>query len=132
MNSILVRAILEGREWSWSVVGLATIIIGLIIRYFLLSGVVRRVKSCNRKWYKQTQGRYLSRSLVGWIFFILYTAGSMLIWRFDSFFLKFLTGIQWMGVLIVFLVISCFLHLRSYALSMVDTISSRIASDKEL
>ena len=64
-------AVLQGRDWSWTLVGLIYLIAGLIIRSWFLKPVVRRAKELDKKVYRQVKGEYLSRSVWGWLFFLI-------------------------------------------------------------
>ena len=132
MLKLFIQDILEGREWSWSVIGILAVVAGLILRSLLLSDILHRIKKSNRKWYKRVQTFYERRSLIGWGFFIAFVVGSMLIWRFERFFVKYMELEQWLLILVIFLVLSLFSHLRSYARSMIDAVQEQLISDKEL
>lgn len=128
----LVRATLDGREWSWSVVGLFAIVGGLLIRSILLRDILRGIKIRNRSWYKRAQTHYQRRAIVGWWFFILFVFGMMLFWRFEAAFLRYLTFFQWMLVFGSLLVLTLFSHLRAYARAIVEAVEENIAADKDI
>ncbi|OGX06071.1 MAG: hypothetical protein A3G87_02480 [Omnitrophica bacterium RIFCSPLOWO2_12_FULL_50_11] len=131
MNTSLIRRLMEEREWSWPAIGIVTILVGLVLRSFFLSRILRQIKASNRQWYKRTQTYYEGRALLGWIFFGLFVGGSMLLWRFESFFLKYLdVWLCWI-ILGTCLVISLLLHICAYAQSMVDAIRDQGVLDKE-
>ena len=62
-------AILTQREWSWALVGIVYLILGIIIRGILISPLVRRAKDLTKRSYTDVKSAYLSRSFLGWIFF---------------------------------------------------------------
>ena len=128
----MIRSIQAGKEWSWSVVGILAILIGLTIRSFLLRDILHEMKIRNRSWYYKTQSIYQGRAFLGWAFFILFLSGTMLLWRFESFFLKYLTVMQWLSVLIALLALSIICHLRAYARAIVEAMQENVAMDKEL
>lgn len=128
----MINTIEQGREWSWSIVGVLAIVSGLIIRSVLLRDILRGMKIRNRTWYRRTQTYYQKRGLVGWIFFALFAIGAMLLWRFEAFFLNYLNLLQWILVLSIFLILSIFSHLRAYACAIVEAVEENVAADKDI
>jgi hypothetical protein len=128
----LLDAIIEGREWSWSVIGIAALIFGLFLRSLLITDILKRIKTSNRKWYRRTQAYYLGRALLGWFFFMIFVVGLMCLWRFEEFFLKHLNLAQWMIIFSGSLGLSLFLQLRAYTRSIVDAVQEYVVSDKGL
>jgi uncharacterized membrane protein YbhN (UPF0104 family) len=126
------NTVLEGRDWSWSLIGIAAIIVGLLLRGLLLTGILKRVRRANRKWYKRTQVYYQENAWMGWIPFGIFAIGSMCFWRFEAFFLKHLGHLEWIIILVSFLALSLFLHLRTYAQAMVDAVQEQVITDKDL
>ena len=132
MNQGLIRAILEGRDWSWSVLGGVVMIASLFIRSFLLRNILHGMKVRDRHWYQRMLFYYQKRSLLGWLFFAVFISGVMLFWRFESYFLRYLNRTEWLLVSLICFVMSLFLHLRAYADAMVETVSENISSDKDI
>ena len=132
MNQGLIRAILEGRDWSWSVLGGVVMIASLFIRSFLLRNILHGMKVRDRHWYQRMLFYYQKRSLLGWLFFAVFISGVMLFWRFESYFLRYLNRTEWLLVSLICFVMSLFLHLRAYAGAMVETVSENISSDKDI
>ena len=132
MNLDTVRAILEEREWSWSVLGCVVMIASLIIRSLLLRNILHGMKVRDSNWYRRMLFYYEKRSIWGWICFAVVAAGTMLFWRFEPFFLKYLNTLEWVLVLFIFFTVSLFLHLHAYASAIVETVSENISSDKDL
>lgn len=132
MISETIRAIETGREWSWSVIGLIAILAGLVIRSLILRDVLRNIKIRNRSWYQRAQSFYQGRAIIGWIFFAIFAIGMMLIWRFESFFVRYLSFPQWTFVFLVFLVLALLAHLRAYARAIVDAVQENLVNDKDL
>lgn len=62
---------LAGRDWSWSLVGLVYIIVGLFIRGLFLKPLLRHAKELEKKPYRDFRSAYLGRSLWGWVFFFI-------------------------------------------------------------
>ena len=132
MIRAIIYEIIEGKEWSWSVIGLVSILGGLSIRAFLLRDILRGMKVRNRSWYRRTQEHYQGRAILGWIFFICFAVGTMLLWRFEPFFLRYLSSLEWMLVLAGLFVLSLFCHLRAYAKAIVEAVQENIAADKDI
>ncbi|MBI4368315.1 MAG: hypothetical protein HY588_02865 [Candidatus Omnitrophica bacterium] len=132
MMSSLLHSIVEGKQWSWSLVGLAVILLGLLIRSILLRDILRGIKIRNRSWYRRAQAHYQERALLGWVFFALFAVGAMLLWRFDTFLLRYLSLLQWVLILAALLVSALFCHLRAYARAIVDAVQENVATDKDI
>ena len=132
MITSILEAIVTGKEWSWSVVGLIAILFGLGIRGLVLRDILRGVKLRNRQLYDRVQIYYQGRSILGWVFFIGFVIGSMLLWRFDSFLTRYLDLIVWSLGLITLLILALLFHLRGYARAIVDAIQESLGSDKDI
>lgn len=132
MMQDILRAIAHGKEWSWSVIGLLAIIAGLSIRSFLLRDILHGMKVRNRNWYKKAQMHYQAHALLGWVFFAIFITGTMLFWRFEKLFLRYLNYQQWIIVLLGILVVSFFCHLRAYARAIVEAVDEQMAHDKDI
>lgn len=128
----VIEAVLEGKGWSWSVIGLIAILGGLFLRSLLLRDILRGMKIRNRGWYRRTQEYYQGRAILGWVFFLLFAIGAMLLWRFEALFLRYLDYLQWIFVLAALLAISLFLHLRAYARAIVEAVQEHVAADKDI
>jgi hypothetical protein len=120
MNANSLTYIIYGKEWSWSVVGIVMIIIGLFFRNILLRDILMEIKIKNPQTYKQLQSQYQKRSLWGWIYFSLFVIGITLYWRFEDDFLKYLPLFQWMVIFFIFFVLSIVCHFRAYLKAMAD------------
>ncbi|MSR76929.1 MAG: hypothetical protein EXS63_01695 [Candidatus Omnitrophica bacterium] len=76
-----IHIILTEKEWSWSVVALAALIVGLILRSYVLRPILRRIKDLEKADYTEVKKQYLARSLWGWIFFILAIIFAVGLWK---------------------------------------------------
>ena len=132
MITSILEAIVTGKEWSWSVVGLIALLLGLGIRALVLRDILRGIKLRNRQLYDRVQSYYQGRSVFGWIFFIGFVIGSMLLWRFDSFLTRYLDLVVWSLVLMAFLMLALLVHLRGYARAIVDAMQESLGSDKDI
>ena len=127
-----IRFIQTGKDWSWSLIGIAAILGGLLIRSLLLRDILHGMKIRNRSWYKRTQTYYQKRSILGWMFFSFFLLGAMLFWRFEAFFLRYLNFVQWMLVLVILFMLSLFCHIRAYARAIIEAMEEHVATDKDL
>ena len=62
--------ILAERSWSWAVIGIAYIIVGLFIRSLFLGAVIHKTKELNRGPSQELKKAYLQRAPLGWVFFL--------------------------------------------------------------
>ena len=132
MNVGLIQQIVDEREWSWSLIGLVAIVLGLIARSLFLKDILRSMKIRNKSWYRRTLTYYQKKSLLGWIFFGLFILGIILLWRIEESFLKYLSFLEWFLIFLSFFFLSIFFHLRAYAQSIVEALQENVTLDKEL
>ena len=71
MFKTYVEVILAERSWSWTVVGIFYLVLGLVIRGWLIGPIIHKAKELNRLPYEEFKRAYLKRAAVGWIFFLL-------------------------------------------------------------
>lgn len=76
-----IYAVLEQRDWSWTVMAILFIAVGLLVRMFVLQPVLRKAKEVGRKDYSEMKRHYLRRALWGWIFFALSVLFAIILWR---------------------------------------------------
>jgi lysylphosphatidylglycerol synthetase-like protein (DUF2156 family) len=76
-----IEAILKERSWSWAIIGIAYLIVGLTVRSWFLRPLTRRAKQLDRKVYRHLKGAYLQRSLWGWVFFMLSFVIVIMLWN---------------------------------------------------
>ena len=62
--------ILAERSWSWAVIGIVYIIVGLFIRSLFLGPVAHKAKELNRGPHQELKKAYLHRAPLGWVFFL--------------------------------------------------------------
>ena len=65
------QSIGDGRNWSWALIAIVSILVGLTFRQLVLGDLLRKLKNKNKTWYKKTQQRYESLSLIGWGLFVI-------------------------------------------------------------
>lgn len=132
MNEELIHLIFNERQWSWSLVGLLSILLALGVRTLFLKDILRSMKIRNKSWYKRTLACYQKKSLVGWIFFGLFILGIILLWRMEPLFLKYFSFLEWFLFFISLFFLSIFFHLRAYTQSIIEALQENVALDKEL
>ena len=128
----LVQTIHEGRQWSWSVVGILALVLLLLIRSLLLSNILHAMKVRDSDWYRRTLYFYEKKSIGGWICFGIALIGLMLYWRFELFFRRYQSPVNWAFIFSGFYVISLFWHLHAYAKAIVETVSENLSTDKDI
>lgn len=132
MSEELIHLIFNERDWSWSVIGLLSILIALGVRTLFLKDILRSMKIRNKSWYQRTLAYYQKKSLVGWIFFGLFILGVILLWRMEPLFLKYFSFLEWFLFFISLFFLSIFFHVRAYTQSIIEALQENVALDKEL
>lgn len=125
------QSIASGREWSWSLMGLAALFFGLFVRSIVLRDILRGLRIRNKSWYRRAQTFYQGRAILGWIFFVLFEVGVVLYWRFEPVVLTRLGLFQVVTILVALLAASIFCHLKAYARAIVEAIQENVATDKD-
>ncbi|OGW79548.1 MAG: hypothetical protein A3G33_07055 [Omnitrophica bacterium RIFCSPLOWO2_12_FULL_44_17] len=126
------QSIGDGRNWSWALIAIVSILVGLTFRQLVLGDLLRKLKNKNKTWYKKTQQRYESLSLIGWGLFVISIFGFIMIWHNESLFTRYLNLSYWLIVFSGLIVVSYIFHLRAYMQAMVDSIQENIMTEKEL
>lgn len=72
--------ILQERFWSWSLIGILYVILGLMVRGWFLNSMIRRAKEVGSKYYHEIKKAYLKRSLLGWILFFIPLGILIVLW----------------------------------------------------
>ena len=132
MSDELIQTILRERQWSWSVIGLLSVFLTLLLRAVFLGGILRSMKIRNRSWYRRTLSHYQKRSIIGWIFFGLLNLIVILLWTMSPKLLTYFSGREWFFILIVLFLLSLFFHLKAYTRSIVASLEENISMDKDL
>lgn len=132
MNEELIHLIFNERQWSWSLVGLLSILLALGVRSLFLKDILRSMKIRNKSWYRRALTYYQKRSLLGWIFFGLFILGLVLLWRMEPLFLKYFSSLEWFLFFVSLFFLSVFFHLRAYTQSIIEALQENVALDKEL
>jgi hypothetical protein len=71
----------QERSWSWSVIGIVYLVMGLLIRRLFLAPLIRRAKDLNRSTYEAFRSSYLKRSFLGWLFFLISFVTVIVLWN---------------------------------------------------
>lgn len=120
-----LNAILDGRAWSWSVIGMLAILFGIIVRGIVLRDSFIGLKIKDRTSYKNLQKLYQERSWYGWVFFAMYVSLVSLFWRFEDIFLQKLGVFYWISIFLFLLMISIFCHMRAYIHSLIELLENK-------
>lgn len=132
MSEELIQTIFRERQWSWSVIGLLSVLLTLTLRALFLGGILRSMKIRNPSWYRRTLNHYQKRSVLGWIFFGLLNLNVLLLWTMEPELLKYFSAREWSLILATLFFLSLFFHLKAYARSIVESLEEHVSMDKEL
>ncbi len=123
-------AIITQREWSWTLVGMAYLILGLIIRGIFISPLTRRVKDLSKKAHQDVKSAYLHRSFIGWIFFAVSFLIIIGLWnRSDLFPLTVKEALALLGAMASF-ILSILCHAEAIGVAGLVTLKKVV--DKEM
>ena len=117
---------------AWIFLSLIYLAAALFIQYLLTSSLRKAVKKISSKNLKGIESKYLYRSILGWILFLV--SGGLFIAFWYDYYFEWLMGREYAlcfeaGSVLLFLV-SIIFHLSAYAVSCVDQI--RALEDKNL
>jgi len=63
--------IIAERNWSWSLLGIAYLIVTMILRRMAMGPLIRRLKDLNRSQFEEIKAIYLKKSIFGWIIYLV-------------------------------------------------------------
>ena len=81
----LWNMILTQRAWSWTVIGIAYLLVFLLFRSFFLHGLIKRARSLNSKWYHEVKKVYMKKCFSGWILFLISFLMLVFFWQTADF-----------------------------------------------
>ncbi len=76
-----VDAILSGRDWSWTVVGILYVLAAYFVRGWFVNPLSQKSRILSKASWHQVKSHYLNASFLGWIFFFFPLALIALVWR---------------------------------------------------
>ncbi len=122
--------ILNERAWSWTIIGIAYLITGLIVRSWFLKPVIRYAKDMDRSYWHKIQGAYLKRAVGGWIFFFIPWVILVILWY---------QGLNTcgkreyilLGLACISYAVSILLHLQAFAFAIVDVVKYLLQKQSE-
>lgn len=116
-----VDAILSGRDWSWTVVGILYVLAAYFVRGWFLNPLSKQAKTLSRASWHQIKSHYLGASFLGWIFFFFPLAIVVIIWRKTALLVpvedRYLILAGCLGF-----ILSLLLHLQAFALAAVTAL----------
>lgn len=126
----LLDLIQAERGWSWSIIALAALCIGLLLRYIALGTVLKKMKAMPVAIRKEVQSHYSKRSLVGWLFFYGSIGLVVLLWNFWNELGDYCPLIVLQAAVLLGLTFSIFSHARSYLYALLKVIENKFPTTK--
>ncbi len=128
---LFIDQILQERTWSWTVIGIAYLIVGLTIRSWFIGPIVRRSKELNRKNYHDFKSAYLKRSIWGWLFFLASFLTVIGLWStVISLPMSVKQALAILGAIICF-IFSIVFHLTAYGIAALTALKQASETEKE-
>ena len=81
----LWNMVLTQRVWSWTVVGIAYLLVFLVVRSFFLHTLIKRARSLNSKWFHEVKKAYTKKCISGWILFLVSFLILIFFWQTANF-----------------------------------------------
>ena len=129
---MLLEPILNERGWSWTLIGIAYLVIGLVIRGWFLAPLTRKSRELDRKQNHELKAAYLKRSFFGWVFFLIPFFILIKLWNsVVTFPVTVEDALTAFGGVVSF-IISIVLHLQAFGVAAIDTIKSSCAKEKDI
>lgn len=129
---ILLEPILNERGWSWTLVGIAYLVIGLIIRGWFLAPLTRKTRELDRKQNHELKAAYLKRSFLGWVFFLIPFFVLIKLWNsVFAFPVTVEDALTALGGVVSFIV-SIVLHLQAFGIAAIETVKRSSAREKDI
>lgn len=131
MLSTYLDVILEERFWSWTVIAILYLVLGLILRGAILNNLFNKIKDLKKEYYHEVKSLYLKNSLYGWFFFTLSLIICVILWyRIDGYPLNRIDviGISAASLSFFWSVLS---HMKAFALAQAKVLR-KVVDEKEL
>ncbi len=115
-----LHIILTQRDWSWTVAAALYLVIGLMIRGLFLKPMRHHAKTLPSKYYHKLKSAYLSRSIVGWIFFLIPLVAVIMLWNRGE--MLALSRREWLYVLgsVASFILSIIFHIAALGMGAID------------
>ncbi len=81
LSTAYLDVIFKEKFWSWTIVAILYLILGLMVRGALLNGLFNKVKDIKKEYYHELKSLYLKDSLYGWFFFLVSLVICILLWH---------------------------------------------------
>jgi hypothetical protein len=124
--------LLNQRAWSWTLVAITYIVVGLWIRSLFLRPLVRRLKSLEKKHYQEVKKAYLKRSVGGWLLFCLSLALMISLWFYPLIFPLSLRQTFVLFTVVAGYVLSVVLHLIALGIATITTLKGILGTQDDL
>lgn len=132
MIRTFIEFLLAERLWSWSVAGIAYLVLTLVLRHCAFGSLPRELRSIDSELNHAVKKLYLRNSIAGWVLYLI------------SFLLVIGVWIGWreprvpIGALALFCLLlpllfglSVILHLRAFAQAILTALRQRMGPEKE-
>lgn len=81
----LWNMVLTQRTWSWTVIGIAYLLVFLAFRSFFLHTLIKRARALNSKWFHEIKKVYSKKCFSGWILFAISFLMLVFFWQTGNF-----------------------------------------------
>jgi len=111
--------LVEERFWSWTLVGILFLILGLILRGWVLKPLIAHAKLLDGKLYHKIKSAYFKKSLLGWVFFLASMTCVVTLWQQDL--ITPLVAKEWLLIVgsLVFFIASLLCHAVAFGIASV-------------
>ena len=118
-------------QWSWSIIALIVLIVGLIVRHIILRAVLLKIKHLPGDAGKSVQREYAKRSLIGWVLFGLAIVLTTLIGVLPDRLALYLPLMYWYLMVIALFGISLYSHMQAYLDGLIQLVEDKLSSGRE-
>lgn len=127
-----IEFLLVERLWSWSVIGIAYLLVTLVLRHYAFGSLARELRQIDSELNASVRKLYLRNSVAGWVLYLI------------SFLLVISVWVGWrepgvpLGALAVFCLLlplffslSIILHLQAFAQALLTALRQRMGLERE-
>ena len=123
--------IFNERSWSWTVVGIFYLIIGLIVRSWFLKPLVSRAKQLDRGAWHDMKGHYLTHSVVGWLFFLIPLIIIVVVWNRGKLLPLEIPELIALCFSLVCFVLSIIFHVQAFAIAALLSLKTALKENEK-
>lgn len=120
------------RHWSWTVIGIAYLVVAIVIRLLIFRNIVHETKKIDPNLYAGVKSLYLKNSMAGWVLFFLSFLLMIAIWvGWKGTFLERSPVTLLLFLLILLFFLSVILHLTAFAKALLTVLRQRLGVERE-